>query len=65
MVHRLSAQLDVTHEAAERLVDVGFHSPEGILEAEQAYFQVTTGFDEETVESIYAHAQAIVDAKGE
>lgn len=65
MVHRLSAQLEVSHDAAERLVDVGFHSPEGILEAEQAYFQVTTGFDEETVESIYAHAQAIVDAKGE
>ena len=65
MVHTLAQELEVTHAVAERLVDVGFHSPEGILAAEQAYFQESTKFDAETVESIYRHAQAIVEAKGE
>lgn len=65
MIHRLAEQLEVTRAVAERLVDAGFHSPEGILEAEQAYFQVATGLDEETVADIYGHAQAIVDAKEE
>lgn len=65
MVHALALAFDVTTAVAETLVNHGFHSPEGVLHVEQAYFQSETGLDEATVKDIYEHAQAIVDAKGE
>lgn len=65
MVHELALAFDVTTAVAETLVNHGFHSPEGVLHVEQAYFQSETGLDEATVKDIYEHAQAIVDAKGE
>lgn len=65
MVHALAKAFDVTTAVAETLVNHGFHSPEGVLHVEQAYFQSETGLDEATVKDIYEHAQAIVDAKGE
>ncbi len=65
MVSDLSAMLGVSADAAERLVDCGFHSPEGILATERAYFQSQTGLDDATVNTICEHAQAIVDEKGE
>ena len=63
MIHTLAKELDITTTVAERLFEAGFHSPEGILHAEAAYFQNVTGLDEATVQDIYGHAQAIVDAK--
>ena len=65
MVHQLARDFEVTTVVAEKLFDCGFHSPEGVLHAEPAYFQTTTGLDEATVKEIYDHAQTIVDAKGE
>ncbi len=65
MIHALAREFDVTSVVAETLVNHGFHSPEGVLHVEQAYFQSETGLDEATVRDIYEHAQAIVDAKGE
>ncbi len=65
MVHELAKAFDVTSAVAETLVNHGFHSPEGVLHVEQAYFRSETGLDEATVQDIYEHAQAIVDAKGE
>ncbi|MEG1480075.1 MAG: transcription termination factor NusA, partial [Kiritimatiellia bacterium] len=65
MVHKLAKDLGVTTVVSERLVDCGFHSIEGVLFSEPAYFQTQTGLDEATVKDIYEHAQAIADAKGE
>lgn len=63
MVHQLAREFEVTTAVAEKLFECGFHSPEGVLHAEPAYFQTTTGLDEATVNDIYEHAQRIVDAK--
>lgn len=65
LIYKLAKDFDVTTVTAEKLVDCGFHSPEGVLTAEKAYFQKQTEIDEATVEGIYARAQEIVDAKGE
>lgn len=65
LIYKLAKDFDITTVIAEKLVDCGFHSPEGVLTAEKAYFQKQTEIDDATVEGIYAQAQAIVDAKGE
>ena len=65
MVHAIAEAFDLTDEEAEILVNHGFHSPEGVLHVEQAYFQSETGLEPEAVKNIYERAQAIVDAKGE
>ncbi|MDO4528500.1 MAG: transcription termination factor NusA [bacterium] len=65
MIHALARDLNVTHVVAEKMFDNGFHSPEGVLYAESAYFASATGLDEVTVQDIYRAAQAAVDAKGE
>ena len=65
MVHQLAKELDITTVVAETLFDRGFHSPEGVLHAEPAYFQETTGLDEAQVKAIYVRAQVVVDEQGE
>ncbi len=65
MIHQLAKELDVTTVVAEKLFECGFHSPEGVLHAELAYFKTATELDEETVRGIYERAQMVVDAKGE
>ena len=65
MVHQLAKELEITTVVAEALFDRGFHSPEGVLHAEPAYFQETTGLDNEQVKAIYERAQALVDQQGE
>ena len=65
MIHQLARELDVTTVVAEALFVRGFHSPEGVLHAEPAYFQETTGLDAEQVKAIYERAQAVVDQQGE
>lgn len=65
MIHELAKLLHTTTIVAEKLFENGFHSPEGIIIAEQAYVQDVAGLDADTVQDIYARAQEIVDAKGE
>ncbi len=65
MIHVLARDLNVTHSVAEKMFDNGFHSAEGILYAEPAYFATATGLDDVTVQDVYRAAQLVVDAKGE
>lgn len=65
MTHRLADDLNITMPIAERLFACGFHSPEGVLAAEQAYFMSVTQLDEQAAREIYDAAQATVDARGE
>lgn len=65
LIYRLAKDFDVTTVVAEQLVDNGYHSAEGVVHVDQAYFQASTQLDWETVRSIYERAEAIVEAKGE
>lgn len=65
LIYRLAKDFDVTTVVAEQLVDNGYHSAEGVVHVDQAYFQASTQLDWETVRSIYERAEAIVASKGE
>jgi N utilization substance protein A len=55
----LAEVLDITTEIATTLVANGFLNTDGIIEAEIPYLQEVTGLDEETVQKIWAAAQAV------
>ncbi|MBQ9693750.1 MAG: transcription termination factor NusA [Kiritimatiellae bacterium] len=65
MIQALATDLNIPVELAERIFEKGFHTPEGILTAELAYFQSQIELSDELVQDVYARARAVVDAKGE
>jgi len=66
-VKDLAEVLDISEETASTLVANGFLTTDGVLDAEKPYLQEVTGLDEETVNKIWAAAQAAsgVDEAGE
>ena len=66
-VKELAEVLDISEETAATLVANGFLTTDGIIDAEIPYLQEVTGLDEETVNKIWAAAQAAsgVDEAGE
>lgn len=65
MQHALAVALNVTMDVAESIFVKGFHTPEGIVDVEPAYFQSQVGITDEQVQEIYANARAALQAKGE
>lgn len=66
-VKDLAEMLDISAETAATLVANGFLTTDGILDVEKPYLREVTGLDEETVDKIWAAAQAAsgVDEAGE
>ena len=57
-IAELAEVLDLSEETASTLVENGFLTTDGIIEAEIPYLQEVTGLDEETVRKIWLAAQA-------
>jgi len=57
-IAELAEVLDLSEETAATLVENGFLTTDGIIEAEIPYLQEVTGLDEETVRKIWLAAQA-------
>ena len=65
MVRTLAVELNIPMALAEQIFVKGFHTPEGILSVEPAYFQSQVELSDVLVQDVYARARAVVDAKGE
>jgi len=57
-IAELAEVLDLSEETASTLVENGFLTTDGIIEAEIPYLQEVTGLDEETARKIWLAAQA-------
>lgn len=57
-VKNLASVLDISEEIASALVENGFLTTDGIIDAEIPYLQEVLGLDEETARSIWTAAQA-------
>jgi N utilization substance protein A len=57
-IAELAEVLDIAEETAALLVDNGFLTTDGIIDAEIPYLQEVTGLDEQTVRKIWVAAQA-------
>ena len=65
MVRTLAVELNIPMALAEQIFVKGFHTPEGILSVEPAYFQSQVELSDVLVQDVYTRARAVVDAKGE
>ncbi|MBR6802524.1 MAG: transcription termination factor NusA [Kiritimatiellae bacterium] len=64
LMNKLARDLDVEVEIADRLVQNGILSPEGVLAIEPALVKSFLNITDAQIQSIYEHAQAVVATKG-